>query len=257
MIVAISGSHADGAEGCRRLDRSGNTRHHASGKTASCAEGRDEHSADYLVHFSNLLLLVSYSVRDMLWLRWFAVAAALTNMPYFLLQPTVLWPPILWALVFTAINLYQITRIYLERRPVVLSADEQRLYDLAFRSLRPRDFLSLTLVGEWKNATAGEKILAEGVPVSRLCIPISGSAEVRKGGRPVGTLEPGQIVGTTLALTGSRSPVEATFTGSARYMSWPVESLRTFIDKRPDLRVALQGLVSRDLAGKVERLLVP
>src|SRR5215472_9905374 len=102
---------------------------------------------DYLVHFSNILLLVSYSVRDMLWLRWFAVAAALINMPYFLLQPTVLWPPILWALVFTAINLYQITRIYLERRPVVLSADEQRLYDLGFRSLRPRDFLSLTLVG--------------------------------------------------------------------------------------------------------------
>jgi len=32
---------------------------------------------DYLVHFSNILLLVSYSVRDILWLRWFAVAAAL------------------------------------------------------------------------------------------------------------------------------------------------------------------------------------
>ena len=210
---------------------------------------------DYLVHFSNILLLVSYSVRDMLWLRWFAVAAALTNMPYFLLQQTVLWPPILWALVFTAINLYQITRIYLERRPVVLSADEQRLYDLGFRSLRPREFLSLTLVGEWKNATAGEKILAEGEPVSRLCIPISGSAEVRKGGKPVGTLEPGQIVGTALALTGSPSPVEATFTGAARYMSWPVPSLRTFIDKRPDLRVALQALFSRDLAEKIERLI--
>jgi CRP-like cAMP-binding protein len=211
---------------------------------------------DYLVHFSNILLLVSYSVRDMLWLRWFAVAAALTNMPYFLLQQTVLWPPILWALVFTAINLYQITRIYLERRPVVLSSDEQRLYDLGFRSLRPREFLSLTLVGEWKNATAGEKILAEGEPVSRLCIPISGSAEVRKGGKSVGTLEPGQIVGTALALTGSPSPVEAMFTGSARYMSWPVATLRTFIDKRPDLRVALQGLLSRDLAGKLERLMV-
>jgi hypothetical protein len=53
---------------------------------------------DYLVHFSNILLLVAYSVRDILWLRWFAVAAALTNIPYFLLQGTVLWPPILWAL---------------------------------------------------------------------------------------------------------------------------------------------------------------
>ena len=68
---------------------------------------------DYLVHFSNILLLVSYSVRDMLWLRWFAVAAALTNIPYFLLQPNRLWPPVMWALIFTVINLYQILRIYL------------------------------------------------------------------------------------------------------------------------------------------------
>ena len=95
------------------------------------------HVTDYLVHFSNILMLVAYSVRDILWLRWFAVAAALTNIPYFLLQGTVLWPPVLWALVFTAINLYQIARLYLERRPVVLSQDEQKLYDLAFRSLRP------------------------------------------------------------------------------------------------------------------------
>jgi len=57
-------------------------------------------------------------------LRWFAVFAALPNIPYLLLQKSVLWPPLLWALVFTAINLYQIVRFYLERRPVVLSADE-------------------------------------------------------------------------------------------------------------------------------------
>jgi len=211
---------------------------------------------DYLVHFSNILLLVSYSVRDILWLRWFAVAAALTNMPYFLMQHTVLWPPIIWAVVFTAINLYQISRIYLERRPVVLSADEQTLYDLGFRSLRPREFVSLTLVGEWKSAAAGEKVLVEGEPVSRLCIPITGSAEIRKQGKPVGVLEPGHIVGTALALTGAPSPVEATFTGPGRYMSWPLPNLRAFMDKRPELRVALQSLVSRDLAGKLERLLV-
>lgn len=74
------------------------------------------HATSYLVHFSNVLTLVSYSVRDILWLRWFAVAAALTNIPYFLAQPETLWPPVMWALVFTTINLFQITRIYLERR---------------------------------------------------------------------------------------------------------------------------------------------
>ena len=212
-------------------------------------------AADYLVHFSNILLLVSYSVRDMLWLRWFAVAAALTNIPYFLFQGTVLWPPVLWALVFTSMNLYQIARIYLERRPVVLSEDEQKLYDLAFRSLRPREFVSLSLVGEWKSAEAGERVVTEGEPASYLCIPITGNAEVRKRGGPIGTLRPGQIIGTALALAGDPSPVEVTFTGPARYMRWSLPSLRRFLDRRPDLRVTLQGLVNRDLVGKLEALL--
>lgn len=213
------------------------------------------HTIDYLVHFSNILMLAAYSVRDILWLRWFAVAAALTNIPYFLLQGTVLWPPVLWAVVFTAINLYQIARIYLERRTVVLSEDEQKLYDLGFRSLRPREFVSLSLVGEWKNAEAGERVLTEGEPVSSLCIPITGSADVRKKGERIGALEPGHIIGTALALTGEPSPIEVTFTEPARYMRWSLPSLRRFMDKRPDLRLTLQGLVNRDLAGKLERVL--
>ena len=213
------------------------------------------HPADYLVHFSNVLLLVAYSVRDILWLRWFAVAAALTNIPYFLVQGTVLWPPILWALVFTAINLFQIARIYRERRPVVLSEDEQKLYDLSFRSIRPREFVSLSLVGEWKSAEAGEKVVTEGQPVSHLIIAITGNAEVRKQGTPLGSLSPGHIIGSALALTGDPSPIDMTFTEPARYMRWELPSLRRFMDKRPDLRVTLQGLVNRDLAGKLERLL--
>jgi len=211
--------------------------------------------ADYLVHFSNALLLVAYSVRDILWLRWFAVAAALTNIPYFLLQPQVLWPPVAWALVFMAINLYQITHIYMERRAVVLSRDEQALYDMSFRSLRPREFVSLLLAGEWKNGGPGDRILTEGAPAAAICIAISGDLDVQKQGRPVGTLAPGQLVGTALALTGEPSPVEATFTGPARYICWPLQNLRTFLDRRPELRTILQNLVNRDLAGKLGAVL--
>jgi hypothetical protein len=35
---------------------------------------------------------------------------------------------------------------------VVLSEDEGKLYELGFRSLRPREFVSLLLAGEWKSA---------------------------------------------------------------------------------------------------------
>jgi hypothetical protein len=207
--------------------------------------------ADFLVHFSNVLLLVAYSVRDILWLRWFAVAAALTNIPYFLIQGTILWPPVLWALVFTAINLYQIARIYMERRPVVLNADEQKLYDLSFRTLRPREFVSLLLAGEWKDAARGDRILSEGERATSVCIPISGSLAVERQGKPMGEFRPGDLIGTALALTGDPSPVEARFSEPARYMCWPLQNLRTFLDKRPELRVTLQELANRDLARKL------
>jgi Popeye-like protein len=210
--------------------------------------------ADYLVHFSNLLLLVSYSVRDMLWLRWFAVAAALTVIPYYLAQPDVLWPPILWGSVFTAINLFQIARIYLERRPVVLSADEQKLYDMGFRALRPREFVSLVLTGEWKDAAPGDRVLEEGKVVDAVSIAISGDVDVRRQGVTIGKLAPGNVIGTALALTGEPSPIDASFASAARYIRWPLASLRAFADRRPELRVALQRFVNGDLARKVERL---
>src|SRR5690348_10357197 len=141
------------------------------------------HLLNLLVHFSNILMLLSYSVRKILWLRWFAVAAALTNIPYFLLQPRTLWPPVIWAIIFTTINLYQILRIYMDRRPVVLSDEERKLYEMSFKSLRPREFISLLLAGEWKTAGLGETVLEEGKPVSSICIAISGTLKVCKGGK--------------------------------------------------------------------------
>ena len=209
------------------------------------------HAADYLVHFSNILMLVSYSVRDILWLRWFAVAAALTVIPYYLVQADILWPPVLWGSVFAIINLYQIVRLYMERRPVVLSADEQKLYDMAFRSLRPREFLSLVLAGEWRDAAAGERVLTAGAPVSSICSAVSGAAEVRRNDKQVGVFKPGTLIGTALALTGEASSVDAYFSEPARVLCWPLPELRRFVDKRPELRVSLQQLVNHDLARKL------
>jgi hypothetical protein len=210
---------------------------------------------DVLAHFSNVLMLVAYSVRDILWLRWFAVASALTIIPYYSAQGEILWPPIFWATVFTIINLYQIARIYAERRPVVLSADEQKLYDLGFQSLRPREFVSLLLAGEWRGAAAGDEVLTEGENVTAISIATEGTIQVLRQGTVLGTMEPGRIIGTALALTGQPSPISASFVEPGRYMRWPVPDLRAFIDKKPELRTTLQQLVNRDLARKLEVVL--
>jgi CRP-like cAMP-binding protein len=77
---------------------------------------------------------------------------------------------------------------------------------------------------------------------------------MRRQEQDLGSIAPGQVIGTALALVGAPSPFDATFSGDARYICWPVTNLRTFLDKRPELRSAIQRLVNRDLAHKLERL---
>ena len=210
-------------------------------------------AADYLVHASNILLLLSYSVREMLWLRWFAVAAAIIVIPYYLLQPTVLWPPIAWGMVFTVINLVQIARIYWERRPVVLSQDEQALYDLSFRTLRPRDFLSFAMIGEWKDAHPGETILQPERRVDAIAIAIDGQVDVHQNDKTLGTLNPGEAIGLALAFTQEPSPIAAVFRDRGRYIRWQLDAIETFLSQKPEIRATLQRLVNRELAGRVHR----
>ena len=53
-----------------------------------------------LIHSANVLYLVSYTMRDILWLRVFTVIAACCLIPYFYFQTEPLLAPIYWNLLF-------------------------------------------------------------------------------------------------------------------------------------------------------------
>jgi CRP-like cAMP-binding protein len=67
----------------------------------------------------------------------------------------------------------------------------------------------------------------------------------------VGTVKPGQSIGTGAALLGESSPVDAVVIEPARYMCWPLSDIRAFLDRKPDLRVALTQLTNQELARKI------
>lgn len=202
----------------------------------------------------HILLLVAYSVRNILWLRCFAVAAALINMPYYLMQPDILWPPVIWGAVFALINLYQIALILWERRPVVLSRDEQTLYDMGFQSVAPRDFVALVMAGQWHDAAPEQALLRGGTPVSSICIALSGTLQLRRRGAVLGEVGPGRIIGTALALLDQPAPLDAVFSSSGRYMCWSLDNIRAFLNRKPELRATMERLASRELAQKVQHL---
>jgi Popeye protein conserved region len=208
---------------------------------------------NYFIHAANILLVVAYSVRDILWLRLFAVAASLITIPYFVLQPTMLWAPLCWSVVFAAINSVQSWRLIMERRPVKLTPDEEEIRKLAFRDLRPRKVLQVLSIGSWTTLDVGERLIETGKLPDTVSLIVRGKVRVTNNGH-VGELVPGDFVGSALILSGIPANVNAVAVEPGRAMRWEVGALERYLAANPETRTVMLKQVARDLAGKIGRV---
>ena len=205
----------------------------------------------YFLHAANILLLVAYSVRDILWLRLFSVAASLIALPYFLLQPEPLWEPIIWSSVFAAINSFQSWRLFVERRPVKLTAEEEEIRRLVFSDLPSRKVLQILSIGAWTNVEIGERMLERGKSVEAISVIVRGKVRVTRDDGVFGELVAGHIVGSALLMSGVTADADAVVVEPVRCMRCEVESLDRYLAANPETRIVLQKYLARDLAGKL------
>jgi hypothetical protein len=208
-------------------------------------------SPSYFLHAANILLLVAYSVRDILWLRLFAVAASLISLPYFILQPEPLWAPILWSSVFAAINSFQSWRIFVERRPVKLMPEEEEIRQLIFPDLPSRKVLQILSIGAWTTVEIGKRMLERGKSAEAISVIVRGKVRVTRDDRVFGDLTTGHIVGSALLLSGATADVDAEVIEPVRCMRWEIEPLERYLAANPETRIVLQRYLARDLAGKM------
>jgi hypothetical protein len=206
---------------------------------------------NYFLHAANILLIVAYSVRDILWLRLFAVAASLITLPYYILQPEPLWAPIIWSSVFAAINSFQSWRLFLERRPVKLTPEEGEIRRLVFPDLPSRKVLQILSIGAWTTVEIGERMLERGKSVEVISAIVRGKVRVTRDDRVYGELIAGHIVGSALLLSGVTADVDAVVVEPVRCMQWEAEPLDRYLAANPETRIVLQKYLARDLAGKL------
>jgi CRP-like cAMP-binding protein len=211
-------------------------------------------NVNLFIHAANILLLLAYSVRDILWLRLFAVSSSLIAIPYFVLQPTPQWAPISWSVLFAGINLFQSWRLYLERRPVRLTAEEEEVRRLAFPDLSPRKILQVLSIGSWNTVEAGEPLIERGKRADAMSLIVHGRVQVTKEGRVLGELGAGDIVGSALLLSGAVADVDAVAAEPVRSVRWQAGTLESYLSANPETRIVWQRHLSRDLSAKVQQL---
>ncbi|TFV41267.1 cyclic nucleotide-binding domain-containing protein [Bradyrhizobium niftali] len=204
-----------------------------------------------LINLSNIVFLVAFSARGVLTLRVLAIVGEGLTLPYYYLQDDKLWPPIFWGAAFMMVNAIRVVAIFLERRPVVLSDREERLYQVAFSSIDKREFLRLVSLARWADCSPGEVILKKGQHISETIVVIAGDLEAILGNDTRMALRPGQLIGDVSAYSGLASPVDVVARGPGTVASLDLQHMREFTASRPELRANLLRIVSADLAAKL------
>lgn len=211
-------------------------------------------SPDYFIHAANILLLIAYSVRDVLWLRLFAVAASVIAIPFYLMQPAVLWAPLAWSVVFAGINLFQSWLLFIERRPVKLTVEEEEIRRIAFQDLPPKKVLQVLSIGSWITVPVGEHMIERGKLPDSVSLIVQGTVRISKDERVLGDLIAGDVVGSALILSGVPSNVDAVTVEPVRAMRWHIETLKKYLSANPETRTVMQRHLAHDLALKIGRL---
>jgi hypothetical protein len=206
----------------------------------------------YLTHVSNGLSLAAYLVKDILWLRVMALVAIFISLVNNWTDPSPNAAAIAWNITFSAINLVQVKILLQERRPVKFSEEAQELYRNVFRTLTPHEFKKLLTAGEWRNAAAGERIVARGEVLDRVMVLVTGAASVRVDGERVAGLEAGHFIGEMSFLTGADPTADVVLDEPARLVAWPKDALKKLLDKHAELRSQLQMIIGTDLVNKLK-----
>lgn len=189
---------------------------------------------DYFIHAANILLLIA--------------------IPYYVLQPSMLWAPLAWSGVFAAINLFQSWLLFIERRPVKLTAEEEDIRRLAFSGLPSRKVLQVLSIGSWITTEVGERLIERGTLHNSISLITRGRVRITKDGRTLGELIPGDLVGSALILSGIPSSVDAETVEPLRAMRWQIGTLEKYLSANPETRTVMLRHLAHDLASKIGRL---
>ena len=107
-------------------------------------------------------------------------------------------------------------------------------------------------LSSWEDADPGECFISRDEPLERLILIFSGKANVEINGNKVDQLHAGQFIGEWGYFTDEVAAAEVVATETTRYVSWPKDQLKSYLEKNSDLRAAFQIILGSVLAKRLK-----
>lgn len=190
---------------------------------------------------------IALIIRDILWLRIVLIMAGMSLISYGFL--TTNYIVVSWNFLFFSINLIQVVRLILERKPTHLNDDIVHIYNEVFSDMRKKDFLYL-----WNNGyvceTENQKLCEKGKKQKDLLLIISGEARVKKKDKTI-ILPWGHFIAEMAFITGKEASADVFANGKLKYIGWNYKQIEKIKKRRPDIMNKLQVIISKDLTKKL------
>jgi CRP-like cAMP-binding protein len=203
-----------------------------------------------LTHLPYALLVLSMMMSEMVWLRTIAIAAGLiriVNRAWFDIDPIV----VPWEMLFVAVNVGQLLIIWYYRKRHRFSAEEQRLVDRMPADIERRTVRKFLRLGRAGTAQPDHVLTEKDRPVAELVFVSEGIVQIEDEGRIVAVCGAGEFVGEMSFITGGAASATARVVRPITYMAFDQQRLREAMAIDTDLKRALDGILNRDLVGKL------
>jgi len=209
-----------------------------------------------LLNVAYLIWLMAFVAKDILWLRVLTITGNLVVIPYHLYNfQNPLWNSIIWVGIYTSINSVMLFLLYLERRPVPMTEQEENIYDLTFKSIKPRAFKKLIEQARWENLGPDVNLVTRDTELKDLFLVVQGKAEVVLKNGANKDIPMGGFIGEQSFITGSTTSADvSTGAEATTILRWNKESLKNYLNHHETLKHTFDLILTADLIFKLRSM---
>lgn len=213
-------------------------------------------SPSFFVVLAGTLYTLGYLFINQMVLRSLVMAGSCAYVAYYYTAAEdPLWDAITITLILMAANAIGMTNLMLRNASFTVPRGYDDVY-ADFQPLLPGDFRKLMRLAKRRVLTEDTIISREGATLDRIYFVISGMPVVTKMGARFPMAER-IFVGEVAYLTGKGSAATTLLPAGAEVLEWDVAKLNRAAARKPQIKLALDAVISRDLARKVALAVAP
>jgi len=203
-------------------------------------------------HLAFGLIAFSYLVKDIMYLRILSIVASLFGMFFNYTVPAEpLWLPIGWNAIFVMVNIYHISVLLYEKRPVQMDDKNTELYNTLFKELTPVEYLKISKAACWKNYEPNDVLIRQQHLVPDLILIYNGTIDVEVDGNKVAELRDGQFVGEMSFLTEKSATATCVVKHPTKCLVWKQQEFKDLLKRNPSLYFTIQSLLSAQVSSNL------